>query len=118
LRLALRQQQQAMEPLAGLAQVALARGEVDAALAYSERMLPVIRSPWFAAAVEFFRVFWACYQALAANGDSRAPEVLADAYHRLTARAGQIEDEAMRSAYVTRIDVHRAIADAYRARFQ
>jgi len=118
LRLALRQQQQAMEPLAGLAQVALARGEVDAALAYSERMLPVIRSPWFAAAVEFFRVFWACYQALAANGDSRAPEVLADAYHRLTARAGQIEDEAMRSAYVMRIDVHRAIADAYRAQIQ
>lgn len=118
LRLALRQQQQAMEPLAGLAQVALARGEVDEALAYSERMLPVIRSPWFAAAVEFFRVFWACYRALDANGDSRAPEVLADAYHRLTARAGQIEDEAMRSAYVTRIDVHRAIADAYRARLQ
>lgn len=118
LRLALRQQQQAMEPLAGLAQVALARGESDAALAYSERMLPVIRSPWFAAAVEFFRVFWACYCALHANGDSRAPEVLADAYHRLTARAGQIEDEALRSAYVTRIDVHRAIADAYRAQSQ
>ncbi len=117
LRQVLRQEQQAMEPLAGLAAVALTRGEVNAALAYAERMLPVIRSPWFAAAVEFFRVYWACYQALEANGDRRAPEVLTEAYHRLTARARQIEDESMRAGYVQRIEIHRAITDTYHARF-
>jgi len=115
LRLALQQEQQAMEPLAGLAEVALERGEVTASLAYAERMLPVVRSPWFAAAVELFRVFWACYKALDANGDARASELLTDAYQRLMARAAQIEDDAMRAGYLDRITVHRAIAETYAA---
>ena len=115
LRLALQQAQQAMEPLAGLAEVALTRGEVAAALAYAERMLPVVRSPWFAAAVEFFRVYWACYKALDASDDARASELLTDAYQRLMARAAQIEDDTMRAGYLDRIAVHRAIAESYAA---
>lgn len=114
LRQALGQTQQAMEPLAGLVQVAVERQDTTAACALVERILPNIQSPSFVAAVNVFGLYWRCFQALRRAGDGRAGEVLAAAYHSLLARAAQLEDEALRRRYLDQIPVHRAILAAYR----
>lgn len=113
LRQLLGQTQQTMEPLAGLVQVAVARGDTTAALALTERMLPVVRSPQFVAVIDIFGVYWRCYQALIAAGDPRADELLASGYQALMARAAQIDDAPMRAAYLEKVAVHRTLVETY-----
>ena len=72
LRQSLGQTQQAMSSLAGLAQIAVSNGDLAEARACADAMLPVITSPSFAIAIEYFRVYWDCYQAMVATNDPRA----------------------------------------------
>jgi tetratricopeptide (TPR) repeat protein len=115
-RQALGQGQQAMEPLAGLVQVALERQDTTAACALVDRILPSIQSPSFVAAVNVFGLYWRCFQALQRAGDGRADEILAAAYHSLLARAGPHQNKTPRRRDLEQIPVHRAIIEAYRHR--
>ena len=84
------------DALAGLARIALARGEHAEALTYTQEILRYARShPKLEQTWEPFRVCLTCYNLLRAVSDSRAEEVLEAAYRLLQERAGTIEDESL-----------------------
>jgi hypothetical protein len=104
------------EPLAGLARVALTQGDRSHALAHAEAILHQLAvRPALEGTMEPLRVYLTCYQALRANDDPRAEEVL-DAGHRLLqARANKIEDEDLQRSYLQNVPYHREIFAAWEA---
>ena len=66
----------AIEPLAGLARVALARGDLAGALVYIEAVLIFLAAGPCTGLNEPFLVFLSCVRVLQALGDERADEVL------------------------------------------
>jgi ATP/maltotriose-dependent transcriptional regulator MalT len=103
------------EPLAGLARVALARGQSRAALRYVEALLPPLARAPLQDVLEPMWVHLTCYQAMAAEGDARATGVLAQAHELLLAQAAQIGDPALRESFLSGVAAHRAIIAASRA---
>ncbi len=97
---------------AGLARIALARGDANAALREIECMLA------HAAGAEVERYWYrelelACYQVLAATGDPRAADWLHIAHSRLQARAATIVGATARQGYLTNVPAHREIVAAW-----
>jgi adenylate cyclase len=85
----------------GLARVALARGDLAAALAYTETILAAIQTGITTdSGSQPTRLELTLYDVLSAAGDPRAAEVLAAAYARLRARTAHIEDEQLRQAFL------------------
>jgi tetratricopeptide (TPR) repeat protein len=99
----------AMEPLAGLARVALAQQDVPQALAYAEEILAHLAQGTLDGTDEPLRVQLTVYQALAAATDPRAGDVLTAAYGALIARAGKIGDEARRFLFLENIAAHQEL---------
>lgn len=111
LRRSLGQTQQAMADLAGLAQLAVAAGDLAQAHAYADEMVPMLTHPGFAVAVDFLRVYWDCYTALVATADPRAGALLIEARRRLMRRADQIDSDELRHSYLWNVSIHRAIQE-------
>jgi tetratricopeptide (TPR) repeat protein len=104
----------ATEPGAGLARLALARGEMTAALAQIESILSHLGSGGSLDGTdEPLRVYLSCYSVLAAGADERAQAVLQTAYGLLQARAGAINDEAARQSYLQNVACNREIIEAW-----
>jgi class 3 adenylate cyclase/tetratricopeptide (TPR) repeat protein len=109
----------AMEPLAGLARVSLAQGELSQALSQVDEILRFIetRSPSTGHAldgtIEPFRILLTCCQVLKANNDLRADAILTEAYNLLQARATNISDEGMRGCFLNNVAVNREILEEY-----
>lgn len=59
-----------------------------------------------------FQVYLTCYRVLEANGDPRAPEVLAMAHAKLQERAARITDKVMRRSYLENVAAHREIVQS------
>ncbi len=102
----------AMEPLAGLARVALAQGDVAQAQAHVAEVLAHLEAHTVDGADEPLRVYLTCYRVLSAAGDPRAHEVLATAYHLLQERADRIGDEGLHRAFLENVAAHRQIVEA------
>ena len=100
------------EPLAGLAQVALARGATESALALVEEVLTHLATGTLDGTEEPMAVYLACYAALRANADARAPALLARARSELLARADQISDPEARQRFLAQVAAHRAVLAA------
>jgi hypothetical protein len=98
-----------MEPLAGLARVALAQQDVPQARAYAEEILAHLAQGTLDGTDEPLRVQLTVYQALAAAADPRAGDVLTAAYGALMARAGKIGDGARRSLFLENIAAHQEL---------
>lgn len=93
----MQQDNRRMEPLAGLAQVALAQGDIQQAQRLSEEILAHLKTHTLDRTAETFQVYLTCYHVLDAQGDPRAQEMLCTAYDQLQTRAATIEDpEAQR----------------------
>jgi tetratricopeptide (TPR) repeat protein len=102
-----------VEPLAGLARVALAQGDLVAALAHVNEILDHIADrPALHGLFEPLRVYLTCCRVLLANGDPRAGEVLEGGYRLIQERAATIEDEDLRRSYLENVPAHRAIVAA------
>lgn len=100
----------AMEPLAGLAQVALARGDTAGARRYVEEILAYLAFEGALDGVdEPFRVQLTCYQVLRAAADPRAPATLAHIARLLQTQAARIPDATMRRAFLEDVPYHREI---------
>ncbi len=119
------------ETLAGLARVSLVREELERALARTEEILEILgaRSPRvdpvgshggtspsdsvvvaghdLGGADEPMRVYLTCYRVLRANGDPRAKRVLSLTHDLLQRQAAKIDDEKLRSSFLTNVLVHR-----------
>ena len=114
LRRELGEHNRAMESLAGLASVSLARGETAAARLYVEEILDHLESKSLDGADEPFRVYLTCHHVLQAADDPRAQQLLAAAYDLLQQRASMIGDEQLQQSFLENIPQHRAIAVAFR----
>ena len=111
LRRELNQVNLAMETLAGLAQVALARGDLDQAQTCVAEILDYLTRATLAGTDEPFRVYLICYRILCALQDPRAEEIFAIAYRLLQQRADQIDDESIRCAFLQNVTAHREIME-------
>ena len=106
---------------AGLARVALARGDTEGAL---HAMQPLLAPAEQSVAdddplegVEFPRwVEWTCHSVLATAGDARARDWLARAHAALERQAATIADPALRDGLLRNIPVHAEIVAAWAAR--
>jgi DNA-binding SARP family transcriptional activator/Tfp pilus assembly protein PilF len=106
----------AAESLAGLARVALQRGNVGAAMEQVEEILLLEKGRGFGGATEPFRIWLTCYQVLEAGQDPRAGAVLAAAHEQLQEQRSNIHDEALEHTFLENVAAHREILAAYRER--
>jgi tetratricopeptide (TPR) repeat protein len=99
-----------IEPLAGLARVALAQENITQALIYAKELYEHIKDDVPIEGVwEPLRHYLTCYQVLCAADDPRAERVLDIAYERLQEWAARTEDEAMRCSFLENVAVNREI---------
>ena len=108
--------QLAIEAVAGLAAVALARGDIAAALAYAEKVLASLAVGLsLDGAEEPMRIHLVCYQALIAASDPRARQVLDSACQTLDKCARRISDPKLRNAFLQQVPYHRDLLAARRS---
>jgi len=102
--------------LAGLARVALARGErgdIAEAHRIAEALLHHFTAEGGLQATQNMEICLTCHRALLAAGDARAVEVLATAHAALQARAATVADAQLRDGFLTQVPEHRAIVAAW-----
>ncbi len=112
LREELREAHLAPEARAGLARVALAGGDLPAALAHTEAILPHLVPGGLEGADEPLRVMQTCADVLAAAGDPRADAVQAAARAELRRRAATLWDDAARQVFLKRAEAYRTSPNA------
>ncbi|HRQ36984.1 MAG TPA: tetratricopeptide repeat protein [Chloroflexota bacterium] len=98
-----------VEPLAGLAEVALAQGSPAQAVTCVNQILPHTATEEYAGMYERFWVDLVCYQTLHLAGDERANEVLATAVHALQEKAQKITDPATRAMFWQNFPAHQQL---------
>ena len=101
---------------AGLARVALARGDANAALAALADTIERVEQGDPLDSTESRQLIrLTCYEALQRIDDPRAATVLAMAHDDLQQRAALLDDPALRASFVEGIPEHRAILAAWQA---
>jgi class 3 adenylate cyclase/tetratricopeptide (TPR) repeat protein len=101
---------------AGLARVALARGDTAGALAAVDDMLSHLAGGGTLDGAERRALArLTCHQVLASVGDPRAADLLAAAHAELQAQAAAITDPALRASFLNNIPEHREIVAAWAA---
>ncbi len=118
----LKQEAQALEPLAGLAAVAQAQGRLDQALARVEEIMGHLMSPQrreislagLQSVREPCRICLTCARVLRAARRPRARECEEAAYRFLKEQADRISDPAIRRTYMRQLPIHREIVEAHR----
>jgi len=108
-----------MDPLAGLARVCLARGDLSQAKAYVEEILQCPQGAGASSvlpAEDASRVYLTCYRVLEANADARAQDVLEEGYRHLQEHAAKISDEEERRSFLENVAANREIVEKYAAR--
>ena len=102
----------ALEPLAGLARLALASGDLATAQTWANELATALEAEVIVWADELPQLFLSCYQVLAAAGDARAAQMLELACARLHHQASQISDATCRQAFWKDVPTHRALLAA------
>lgn len=100
----------ASEPRAGLARLALARGDRAQARTLIDAILPVLDERPRAGVLTPFYAYLICYHVLAANGDVRAEPLVRTARRRLWEAADQIADPDLRQLFLENVVAHRELA--------
>jgi predicted ATPase/WD40 repeat protein/DNA-binding SARP family transcriptional activator len=101
----------AAEPQAGLAQIALAQGDLAGAQAQVEAILPLLAEQPHVGYNNPFFIYLTCYRVLA-NGDPRAVTLLQQGYDLLQQDAAALDDES-RQRFLTNVPIHRDLVAAY-----
>jgi len=100
----------AIESTAELAATHLDMVQPQRAMALVDTLLPGLQAnPTLHGAREPLRVYWNCYNVLAASRDPRAPGLLAGASTGLHGQAEKIQDTALRRSFLENVPVHRSI---------
>jgi tetratricopeptide (TPR) repeat protein len=117
IRRQLDQEPLALGVVAALSQLALAQGDLEAALAFAGQIVAFLQTGgslddnW-----EPLRIYWSCYQVLQAAGDPAAAGILRSAHQKLQRWAAMIPDEELRRSYLEEVPWHREIAAAFEDR--
>ncbi|MEM7343688.1 MAG: tetratricopeptide repeat protein [Chloroflexota bacterium] len=104
---------QAIEPLAGLARIALASDNLPQALTYVSDIMPALETNPSYNFQEPLRIFLTCYQVLEKDDDPWAWAVLETAYHLLEQRADMIIDDTLRYTYLNEVAIHCHIIEEF-----
>jgi adenylate cyclase len=100
----------AIEPKAGLARAALARGRATQAQAQVEELLECLENRDLDSEKDVpLHVYLICYYVLHCNDDPRANEIIHRAYLLLQDRAARIDNDELRRSFLQNAQVHRAI---------
>jgi predicted ATPase/class 3 adenylate cyclase len=114
IRRSLNQKSLAMEPIAGLAQVEMNRGETVVALLYIEHILSHFASGGnLDGTEEPLRVYLTAYKLLAANRDSRADQLLDIAHALLQKQVNKIKDRINKKMYVQNVPWRKEIEELW-----
>ncbi len=113
LRQALEQPNQALEPLAGLARVALIQGDQAQASRHAADLLHHLERGSVDGTDEPFRIYLTCYEILQAQHDPQAVALLEQAYHLLREQAERLDDAAAQQAFLEQVPTHRALVAAW-----
>jgi hypothetical protein len=106
------QQSLAMEPLAGLAQVALGNGDPTSAQAHIEIILSHLANGGnLDGTEEPLRIYLAIYQTLAAKSDPRADQILKEAYSVLQEQVNRIQGQTNREMFVHNVPWRQKIEE-------
>ncbi len=105
----MQQDNRSMEPLAGLAQVALVQGDMPRAQNLVEKILTHLATHTLDRTEEALRVYLTCYHVLRAMGDQRAQHMLHTAYAQLQTRAANIEEPEAQRQFWENIPDHQAV---------
>ena len=106
--------QAALEPMAGLARVALANADAAGAMEQVRAILDRVATG--ARWDTDFPVRLTCWRVLAAAGDPRAADILASACADLQRLADKIPDPSLRHSYLDNVAAHRNLLAAQAAR--
>jgi DNA-binding SARP family transcriptional activator/predicted ATPase len=102
----------ATEAWAGLASLALGRGDLAAAVGYAERILSTMGAVSRVGLDEPFLTYLACYRTLAAGGDARTGDVVRDADQLLWRYIAQLPDAVPAPWFLHNVPVHQALRAA------
>jgi len=109
LRKELMQPHLAVEPLAGLAQIALTQNNLQDALVSVETIFGEIEKKPHEGPDRLFTIYLTCYQVFAACDDPRAQKILETAYDLLQKRANQIEEDDLLQSYLENVQTNKMI---------
>jgi hypothetical protein len=103
------------EPIAGLARIALARGDADAATTTIAEVIAHFDAGGSVDGTEDpVWIYLTCHEVLAATGSPRAAEFLDRAHALLSERAAPLGD-GERASFLANVPTHRAVAAAWAA---
>lgn len=106
--------QQVLDPVSGLARVALAQGDTAGALRQVDLLMAhVAEGGSFDGTEEPLLLPLTCWRVLHAAGDARAPGVLSAAMSELQTQAERIVDTQARRAFLEKVPHHREIVAAW-----
>ena len=95
------------EPLAGLIELALARGDLPTALAHSETILATYAQTHLAGVEEPSRIILACYRSLLLAEDTRARPLLLQAAQQLRERAARLTNPNQQATFCQDVAANR-----------
>ena len=102
-----------MEPLAGLIQTLLLRGDLASALAETEQIISYLETAGTLEGTEEpLRVYYACYLALENNKDPRSKIILQEAGDLLETQVSKLRDERSRRMFIENVPWRLAIQQA------
>jgi tetratricopeptide (TPR) repeat protein len=106
-----------MEPLAGLIQTLLAKGDLRAALEETEKVIAYLQDGVTLDGVEEpLRIYYACYLALDRAQDERAGVMLSAGARLLESQVLKLRDEQSRRTFVENVPWRRALQNAWQMR--
>ena len=100
-------------PLAGLARIAMAQGDLAQARAHVQEILAHLKIQALGGTEEPARVYLTCYRVLQADQDPRAREILEKAYNWLQELAADIADKNLRRSLLENVTTHREVIEAW-----
>jgi len=103
----------ANEPLAGLARICLAQGDLAQAQAHVEEILDYLEIDNLDGVWEPTLVYLTCYRVLQANDDPRADDILEQGYQFLQERAAKISDGEERRSFLERVAANRELVETW-----
>ena len=104
-----------VEPMDGLARIALSQGAMEKAVGHIEEILERTENcQKLDGLIDPFQPCLTCFQVLRVINDPRSSKILQDAHRQLQARADKISDGELRISYLENVASHRDLLKIYR----
>ncbi len=103
----------AAEPMAGMAQIAFLRKDIDQAVFLTDEILGMMNGKEMYGPDRLLWIYLTCYQVLSKVPDLRALEILNKAHQIMEQRVESIPDESLRTSFIEQIQENKQIAEIW-----